>query len=192
MILIIDNYDSFVETLARYVREAGHETRVLRNDAYTVEEIVSLAPDSIVMSPGPYTPEQAGVCRSLPQHLPATPILGVCLGHLAIAEAYGGRTVPAATPIHGRATPVTHDRSPLFHDVPSPFGAGRYHALLADIALTDLIASAWSSDGELMAFRHPENPHLGVQFHPESLLTEGGRTIMANFLSLTGDQDAMA
>ena len=192
MILIIDNYDSFVETLARYVREAGHETRVVRNDACTAEEIIGLAPDGIIMSPGPYTPEQAGVCRALPVRLPTTPMLGVCLGHLAIAEAYGGRTVPAATPIHGRPTPVTHDRSPLFHDVCSPFQAGRYHALLADIALTDLIATAWSSDGALMAFCHPENPHLGVQFHPESLLTEGGRTIMANFLSLTGGHDAVA
>ncbi|MEO1658597.1 MAG: aminodeoxychorismate/anthranilate synthase component II [Pseudomonadota bacterium] len=192
MILIVDNYDSFVETLARYVREAGQETRVVRNDTLSTAEIVALAPRGVVMSPGPYTPDQAGVCRSLPAALPGTPILGVCLGHLAIAEAYGGATVSADTPIHGRATPLTHDRSALFEGVPSPFDAGRYHALLADITSTDLIPSAWSNDGELMAFRHADRPHLGVQFHPESLLTQGGRMIMANFLALTEGRDAVA
>ncbi|MEM6746736.1 MAG: aminodeoxychorismate/anthranilate synthase component II [Pseudomonadota bacterium] len=192
MILIIDNYDSFVETLARYVREAGYEARVMRNDTLSAEEVAALSPKGVVMSPGPYTPARAGVCRSLPSALAATPILGVCLGHLAIAEAYGGRTVPAATPIHGRSTPVTHDRSKLFDGVPSPFEAGRYHALLADLASTALIASAWSADGELMAFRHPERPHLGVQFHPESLLTDGGRTLMENFLAMTGGSRALA
>ncbi|MEO1041112.1 MAG: aminodeoxychorismate/anthranilate synthase component II [Pseudomonadota bacterium] len=192
MILIIDNYDSFVETLARYVREAGYKTQVVRHDDLSTEEIAALDPQGVVLSPGPYTPDEAGVCRSLPCVLPRTPILGVCLGHLAIAEAYGGATVPARTPIHGRATAVTHDGSALFADVPCPFDAGRYHALIADITATDLIPSAWSETEELMAFRHPASPHLGVQFHPESLLTEGGRSIMENFLAMTGESDAVA
>ncbi|MEM7741803.1 MAG: aminodeoxychorismate/anthranilate synthase component II [Pseudomonadota bacterium] len=191
MILILDNYDSFVETLARYVREAGYATQVVRNDALSTEDIVAVHPAGIVLSPGPYTPSQAGVCRSVPRALPNTPVLGVCLGHLAIAEAYGGSTIPADTPIHGQTSAVRHDGSPLFDGVPSPFRAGRYHALIADIATTKLVACAWSEGGELMAFRHLINPHIGVQFHPESLLTEGGRSIMGNFLSMTGGGDAV-
>ena len=192
MILIVDNYDSFVETLARYVRESGSPTKVVRNDALSLDEIHALGADGVVLSPGPYTPKEAGVCRDLPLVLPRVPILGVCLGHLAIAEAYGGRTVPAHVPIHGRATPVTHDGSSLFRGVANPFAAGRYHALIADVTGTDLIATAWSETRELMAFRHPRNPHVGVQFHPESLLTEAGRMIIENFLTMTGGKNALA
>lgn len=184
MILVIDNYDSFVETLARYVREAGHPTRVVRNDGLCADAIARLAPRGVLLSPGPYGPAEAGVCLDLPAALPATPMLGVCLGHLAIAEAYGSRTVRARTPMHGRASPVVHDGSDLFASVPSPFSAGRYHALVSDIEGTGLLPSAWSETGELMAFRHPSRPHLGVQFHPESILTPHGRTLLGNFLRL--------
>lgn len=183
MILVIDNYDSFVETLARYVREAGHETQVVRNDRMTVEAIAgAMRPDAVILSPGPYGPDRAGVSRELPLALPETPILGVCLGHLAIAEAYGGKTVRARVPMHGRASSIRHEGDALFNCVPSPFEAGRYHALVAAIRGTNLVPTAWSEDGELMAFRHPERPHIGVQFHPESILTPAGRTMLGNFL----------
>ena len=182
MILIIDNYDSFVETLARYVREAGHATKVVRNDALSVEEIVALAPRGIIISPGPYGPAAAGVSRHLPGALPDTPQLGVCLGHLAIAEAYGGKTIAAREPVHGRATPMQHESGGLFQGVPNRFDAARYHALLADIAGTDLVPDVWSEGGELMSFHHPEHPHFGVQFHPESVLTKDGRTIIVNYV----------
>lgn len=183
MILIVDNYDSFVETLARYVREEGAETRVVRNDALTPAEIVALRPRAVLLSPGPYAPSRAGVCKALPEALPTTPILGVCLGHLAVAEAYGGRIVGAREPIHGRATAILHDGAALFAGVPYRFDAGRYHALIADISQTELRATAWSEDGAVMAFAHPRRPHQGVQFHPESVLTPDGRTMIRNFLA---------
>lgn len=184
MILIVDNYDSFVETLARYVREAGYETVIVRNDAYAPGDIAAMHAQAVILSPGPYGPGEAGVCRALPDLLRGTPLLGVCLGHLAIAEAYGGRTVPSPTPVHGRATPVRHDGDPLFKGVPSPFEAGRYHALASDITSTDLQPTAWAGDETLMALRHPDRPHRGVQFHPESVLTLHGRTIIGNFLKM--------
>ena len=182
MILIVDNYDSFVETLARYVREAGFSTRVVRNDALTAEECAALSPRGVILSPGPYGPAEAGVCLALPALLPSVPILGVCLGHLAIAEAYGGRTVRAGQPVHGRASAIRHEGDKLFAGLPNPFDAGRYHALVSDITGTELQPVAWSDDGELMAFRHPLRPHVGVQFHPESVLTPQGRLILHNFL----------
>ena len=182
MILIIDNYDSFVETLARYVREAGFETRVVRNDALTVQEAQDHAPDGVLLSPGPYGPAEAGVCKDLPGALSGTPILGVCLGHLAIAEAYGGETIPARMPRHGQASAIRHEGDPLFRGLSNPFEAGRYHALVASIRGTDLQPLAWSEDGELMAFRHASRPHVGVQFHPESILTPQGRVLLSNFL----------
>ena len=134
------------------------------------------------MSPGPYGPEASGVCVSLPTALPETPVLGVCLGHLAMAEAYGGATVRAQTPIHGQATPIHHEGDGILAGLPTPFEAGRYHALISDISGTELLPTAWSSGGELMAFRHAARPHFGVQFHPESVLTPDGRSIIANFL----------
>ncbi|MEM9810020.1 MAG: aminodeoxychorismate/anthranilate synthase component II [Pseudomonadota bacterium] len=184
MILVLDNYDSFVETLARYIREAGFATEIVRSDVLSQEDIAHAKPEAIVMSPGPYGPDRAGICRDLPSLFPKLPMLGVCLGHLAIAENYGARTVPARSPIHGRSTKTQHDGSHLFVGVPNPFLAGRYHALISDIEGTDLVSTAWSND-ELMAFRHPQHPHFGVQFHPESLLTEGGRAIVRNFLTST-------
>ncbi|GGY55483.1 anthranilate synthase component II [Parvularcula lutaonensis] len=184
MILIIDNYDSFVETLARYVREAGFATDVVRNDQLTVEDVAEIAPGGMILSPGPYTPAEAGICRALPPAFPDTPILGVCLGHLAIAEAYGGRTVRARTPMHGRPSAISHTGDPLFAGLANPFQAGRYHALVSDIADTDLRETARSEDDELMAFRHNARPHVGVQFHPESILTPEGRRLLGNFLEL--------
>ena len=182
MILIIDNYDSFVETLARYVREAGFETRVVRNDAISVEDAKSLSPRGVILSPGPYGPAEAGCSKDLPLALHQTPILGVCLGHLAIAEAYGGKTVPARQPMHGQASAIRHEGDRLFEGLSNPFDAGRYHALVASIEGTDLVPTAWSEDGELMAFRHPTRPHVGVQFHPESILTPSGRKLLSNVL----------
>jgi anthranilate synthase component 2/para-aminobenzoate synthetase component 2 len=184
MIVVIDNYDSFVETLARYLRELGQETMVVRNDAMTAGELSAVGPSGIVISPGPYGPERAGVSRALPEVLPETPILGVCLGHLAIAESYGGTTRRAGTPVHGRASAIRHDGSRLFAGLPSPFPAGRYHALVTDIDGTVLLPTAFSDDGELMAFAHPERPHFGVQFHPESVLTPRGRRLLQNFLEV--------
>lgn len=185
MILVIDHYDSFVETLARYLREAGRETRVVRHDALSTDEAVAMRPEAVVLSPGPYGPAETRVSMSLPEAMPATPILGVCLGHLVIAEVYGGRTVRARTPIHGRATAMRHEGDPLFRGVPEQFAAGRYHALVAQVRGTPLRPTAWSADGELMAFRHRRRPHIGVQFHPESVLTPHGRRMLANFLEET-------
>jgi anthranilate synthase component 2/para-aminobenzoate synthetase component 2 len=184
MIVIIDNEDSFVETLARYVREAGHETRILPQAATCVADVEALSPRGVILSPGPYAPAQAPLCLALPKAMPHLPILGVCLGHLAIAEAYGGRTVGAAEPVHGRASHVRHEGDRLFSGLPNPFAAGRYHALVAHVRGTVLQPTAWSEDGELMAFRHPGRPHYGVQFHPESVLTLDGRTLLGNFLGM--------
>lgn len=184
MILVVDHYDSFVETLARYLREAGADTQVVRHDRLTADEAAAMAPRAVILSPGPYGPAQTGVSQQLPASMPETPILGVCLGHLTIAEAYGGRTVRARTPIHGRSTPINHEGDRLFAGVPMQFEAGRYHALVSQIRGTSLVPTAWSQDGELMAFRHPSRPHFGVQFHPESVLTPDGRRILSNFLRM--------
>jgi anthranilate synthase component 2/para-aminobenzoate synthetase component 2 len=183
MILVIDNQDSFVETLARYVREAGCETLLRRHDDLTAREVAErIRPQAVILSPGPYTPAESPLSLELPNGLPGTPILGVCLGHLAIAEAYGGQTIPARQPVHGRASLVHHEGDLLFEGLPEPFEAGRYHALVSHIRGAPLKPIAWSEDGELMAFRHTERPHIGVQFHPESVLTPGGRRLLSNFL----------
>lgn len=179
-VLVLDLRDSFVETLARYAREAGAETRVVRCDALSVAEAVTLEPDGVILSPGPGRPVGAGIALGLIGALPATPILGVCLGHQAIAEAYGGRTVSSPEPMHGRSSLVRHEGDPLFAGVASPFPAARYHSLLAEPGPV-LREVAWS-DGLCMAARHPERPHVGVQFHPESLLTEGGHAMIENFV----------
>lgn len=186
MILIIDNYDSFVHTLARYIREAGAETTVLRHDALSAAAFVALGPRAVVLSPGPRTPREAGVCLELLSVLPRTiPMLGVCLGCQALSEAFGGRTLRARRPLHGEASLIRHDGSGVLAGVSSPIEAGRYHSLIADIPeCGPLIANAWSEEGEIMGLRHIEAPWHGVQFHPESVLTPAGRTIIANFLAL--------
>jgi anthranilate synthase component 2/para-aminobenzoate synthetase component 2 len=188
VILIIDNYDSFVHNLARYLREAGAETEVARNDAATARALIEARPDAVVLSPGPKAPADAGLCLSLIDLLPeTTPLLGVCLGHQCLVEAFGGRTRRAARPLHGEASPIVHDGSGIFAGLASPVAGGRYHSLISELAdASPLIGCAWSEEGELMGVRHATAPWFGVQFHPESLLTPDGRAMIANFLGFVG------
>ncbi|MEO1252138.1 MAG: aminodeoxychorismate/anthranilate synthase component II [Pseudomonadota bacterium] len=184
MIIVIDNYDSFSDNLARYVREAGAGARLLRNDAESVDTIVGMRPAGVILSPGPGAPKDAGVCLSLLSALPATtPLLGVCLGHLCLVEACGGATIRAAAPLHGEASLVRHTREGIFEDVASPTPVGRYHALIgAPAPSSPLKQTAWTDDGAVMAVAHEARPWFGVQFHPESLLTLEGRRMIDNFL----------
>ncbi len=184
MILIIDNYDSFVQNLARYVREAGWPALVLRNDAGHAEDLLQISPDAVIISPGPNTPAQAGVSMQIIRQLSRlTPLLGVCLGHQCLIEGFGGRTLRAREPLHGEASPIRHDAAGIFEGLENPMLAGRYHSLVSELpAAGPLIPCAWSERGELMAVRHATAPWHGVQFHPESLLTLAGRRIVSNFL----------
>ena len=185
MILVIDHYDSFVETLARYVREAGHEARIINQDAMGALEIAALNPTAIIFSPGPGGPDNTGVSVPLIKLLSGhVPMLGVCLGHLAIAAAFGGMVGRAAEPLHGKASPVTHDATPLFDGLENPFDAGRYHALIVAQLPDCLTATAHSEAREIMALEHVGAPIYGVQFHPESVLTPQGRKLISNFLKL--------
>lgn len=189
MVLLIDNYDSFVHNLARYFRQLGAETRVERNDALSVEEAVSLAPGHLVVSPGPRTPRDAGISAALVAALgPTTPTLGVCLGHQCIAAAYGGEVVPSPRPTHGRASPIRHTGEGIFAGLPQPMTVGRYHSLSVPRASLpwELEVAAETEEGEVMAVRHREHPVWGVQFHPESVLTEHGHGLLRNFLALRG------
>jgi para-aminobenzoate synthetase component 2 len=186
MILVIDNYDSFVHNLARYVRELGGDAVVRRNDEVTLAEIEALAPSHIILSPGPCSPDEAGISTDVVRRFgPSTPILGVCLGHQCIGAAYGADIVRAGRPVHGRTSPVTHDGSSLFTGLPSPLRAARYHSLV--IARSSLpavlreIASA-ADDGEIMAVEHRTHSVVGVQFHPESAASEYGYTMLDRFL----------
>jgi anthranilate synthase/aminodeoxychorismate synthase-like glutamine amidotransferase len=192
MILIIDNYDSFVHNLARYVREAGRATMVVRNDAGTAGDLLQCDPEAVILSPGPKAPQDAGVCLSLIRTLSrSAPLLGVCLGHQCLVEAFGGRTVKSIEPLHGEASFIRHDGDGLFAGVENPFPAGRYHSLVSELAEGGpLVACATSARGELMAVRHRTAPWHGVQFHPESLLTPAGRTLIGNFLSEIGRKAA--
>lgn len=188
MILLIDNYDSFVFNVARYLTELGQQVEVVRNDAMTVAEIERRRPDALVISPGPCSPNEAGISldaiRALSGRLP---ILGICLGHQCIGQAFGGRVVRARTPMHGRASQVRHQGTDVFRGLPSPFPAGRYHSLAVEIDEdSDLVPTAWTADGEIMGLRHHEHPTFGVQFHPESVLTGNGYDLLANFLRLAG------
>ncbi|MCO6456662.1 MAG: aminodeoxychorismate/anthranilate synthase component II [Pirellulaceae bacterium] len=185
MILLIDNYDSFVYNLARYFERLGQATRVVRNDAITVEQIGRLNPAAVVLSPGPCTPRQAGCSLEVAAALAGRiPLLGVCLGHQTLAEALGGRTVRAPRPMHGRTSQVRHDGQGVFRGLPQPLTVCRYHSLMVDpLAVPDdLQVTAWSDDGVIMALRHRTFPLVGVQFHPEAVLTEGGYVLLANFL----------
>ncbi len=187
MILLIDNYDSFVHNLARYVRHLGWETRVLRNDAITLGEIIEDMPSGIILSPGPCTPAESGVCMDIIRHLgPRLPILGVCLGHQCIGEIYGGQTIRAPEPVHGDTSMIEHNGEGLFMGLPNPLEGARYHSLIAQMnADTELEITAQTEDRIPMAFAHKTHPVYGVQFHPESILTESGLDIMRNFLMLT-------
>lgn len=187
MLLLIDNYDSFTYNLAQYFGELGGQVLVRRNDAISLQEIAALAPDHICISPGPCTPREAGISREVILHFGATiPILGVCLGHQCIAEAYGGKVVRAEQPMHGKLSSIRHNGDALFRDLPNPFEAGRYHSLVVERRSFPacLEITATTCDGVIMALRHRQFPVHGVQFHPESVLTADGRKILARFLSL--------
>ena len=186
MILVINNYDSFVETLARYLREAGEETRLVRNDAADAKSLLAVRPRGVVLSPGPRTPLEAGVCLDLLGRLdPRTPVLGVCLGHQCLGAFAGGATRRAIRPLHGEASLIRHDGTGLLAGLPSPFAAGRYHSLTTTLPETGaFVANAWSEEGEIMGLRRRDAPWHGVQFHPESLLTPSGRAIIGAFAAL--------
>lgn len=186
MILLIDNYDSFVFNLARYVGELGYAREVVRNDAVTLEQIETLAPEAIILSPGPCTPKEAGISNAVIASLGARiPILGVCLGHQCIAEVYGGLVVRARRPMHGKTSLVSHDGRGVFKGLPNPLRVTRYHSLVAAPGRvpSELEVSALSPEGEIMGLRHRTHPIEGVQFHPEAVLTERGHDLLANFLT---------
>jgi anthranilate synthase component 2 len=189
MILVIDNYDSFTYNLVHYLNELGAETVVHRNDALTVQEALGLHPEAVLLSPGPCAPDQAGICLPLLRGAPEDlAILGVCLGHQAIGQAYGGDVVRAKSIMHGKTSQIHHADKGLFKGLPNPFIATRYHSLAVDRATLpdDLEVTAWTEDGEIMGFQHRTRPVFGVQFHPESIATEGGHQLLDNFLDLAG------
>ena len=189
MILIIDNYDSFVYNLDRYFRELGCETSVVRHDALGIEEISRLEPEAIIISPGPCTPDESGISTDVVRQLgKSIPILGVCLGYQCIVSAFGGKIIRAQEAVHGRVSEIYHQGSSLFQGIPSPFSATRYHSLVMDESLLpeELTVTARTDDGVPMAISHQEFPVYGVQFHPESILTQYGHQILANFLTLAG------
>ena len=193
MILLIDNYDSFTYNLAQYLGELGEEVRVVRNDAISVEEIGRVAPTRIVISPGPCTPNEAGISLDVVrQYAGRIPILGVCLGHQAIGQAFGGKIVGAKTIMHGKISKIFHDEAGLFAGVENPFEATRYHSLVVEAGLLpdvlEVTAKTW--DDEIMGLRHrgyagSRAPVEGVQFHPESIMTKAGKRLLSNFLDLT-------
>jgi anthranilate synthase/aminodeoxychorismate synthase-like glutamine amidotransferase len=188
MILVIDNYDSFVHNLARYFEELGERTLVVRNDAITANEVGGLAPSAIALSPGPCAPAQAGVTLDVIRRWgDRIPILGVCLGHQAIGEAYGAR-ISRGRPCHGRSSRVLHDERGVFRGIPNPFLAGRYHSLIIDPRTVpdELEVTATSEDGVILGIRHRRHAVEGVQFHPESVLTEHGHRLLENFLDAYG------
>ena len=185
MVLMIDNYDSFTFNLVQYFGELGAEVRVVRNDAMSVDEVVAIAPSAVVISPGPCAPDQAGISLALIRRLAGTvPILGVCLGHQAIGQAFGGRVVRAKRVMHGKVSRVSHDGSGVFAHLPEDFAATRYHSLVVERAtLPDCLdVTAQSEDGEIMGLRHRRFAVEGVQFHPEALLTEHGHRLLQNFI----------
>ena len=185
MILLIDNYDSFVYNLARYVRELGEQPVVRRHDATTLQEIETLQPSDIIISPGPCTPGEAGISTDVVRRFgPSTPILGVCLGHQCIGAAYGAGIVRAGRPMHGKASRIHHDASGLFAGLPNPFAAARYHSLVISRSglPAELRVTASAEDGEIMAVEHARHPVIGLQFHPESVLTAYGYVLLDRFL----------
>lgn len=185
MLLVIDNYDSFTYNLVQYIEELGAHTHVVRNDKITVPEIAELRPDHIVISPGPCTPNEAGISLSAILEFGETiPVLGVCLGHQSIGQCYGGKVVRARQVMHGKTSDIFHNGNQLFTGVPSPFNATRYHSLIVqrDSIPDDLEVIAWTEDDIVMGLCHRKYPVWGVQFHPESILTTCGKTILRNFL----------
>ena len=185
MILIIDNYDSFVHNIARYVRELGREARVVRNDALAPEEVGKGA-EAVIISPGPCTPNEAGGSLAIIRELARkVPIFGICLGHQCIGQAFGGRITRAKRPLHGEASEISHGSEGIFAGIPDRFSAGRYHSLIVELdGESPLKVTARSEDGEIMGLEHRDHPIFGVQFHPESVLTEHGHDLLRNFLNL--------
>jgi anthranilate synthase component 2 len=189
MILVIDNYDSFTYNLVHYLNELGADTTVYRNDALSVTEALGLKPAAVLLSPGPKAPDQAGICLPLLEAAPADlPILGVCLGHQAIGQAFGGEVIRAKAVMHGKVSKVRHNDKGIFNGLPNPFTATRYHSLAVrrEDLPADLEVTAWTDDGEIMGVQHKTRPIFGVQFHPESIATEGGHQMLANFMDLAG------
>lgn len=187
MLLIIDNYDSFTYNLVQYFGEMGVETGVVRNDAVGVDDIRRMAPERICISPGPCTPNEAGISCAVIRELGAnTPILGVCLGHQAIGQVYGGEVVRAGRLMHGKVSPIHHHGQGVFAGLPNPFEATRYHSLIVrrESVPECLELTAWTDEGEVMGLQHRQHPVHGVQFHPESILTREGKRLLANFLAL--------
>ena len=185
MVLMIDNYDSFTWNLVQYLQVLGAEVRVVRNDELSVAQIEALAPERIVISPGPCTPAEAGISVEVIRRFGAeTPILGVCLGHQAIGQAFGGRIVHAKRVMHGKTSPIHHEGKGVFAGLPNPLTATRYHSLVIERESlpSSLEITAWTDDGEIMGVRHRSHPVEGVQFHPESILTESGHDLLRNFL----------
>jgi len=188
MLLMIDNYDSFTYNLVQYFGELGEDVRVIRNDRISLEEIENLGPERIVISPGPCSPEEAGISvAAIRKFAGKIPILGVCLGHQAIGAAFSGKVIRSACLMHGKTSPIHHDGRELFKGLPNPFEATRYHSLIVERSTLPecLEVTAWVAEGEIMGLRHRELPLWGVQFHPESILTVGGMDILANFLEMT-------
>lgn len=187
MLLIIDNYDSFTYNLVQYFGELGAEMKIIRNDAMSVAEISALQPSRICISPGPCTPNEAGVsCAVIEAFGPHIPILGVCLGHQSIGQVYGGDVIRADRLMHGKTSPIHHNGTSVFQGVPSPFEATRYHSLIVkrETLPECLEITAWTAEDEIMGLRHKQYPVHGVQFHPESILTQEGMHLLKNFLSL--------
>jgi anthranilate synthase component 2 len=189
MLLVIDNYDSFTYNLVHFVEELGAQTQVVRNDALSAEAALALKPQAVILSPGPCTPNEAGICLDLIAKAPKDlPILGVCLGHQAIGQAFGGKVISARAIMHGKLSPVTHTGGGVFKGLPSPFTATRYHSLAVrrEDMPADLIVDAETADGEVMGLHHRDRPIFGVQFHPESIASEHGKPLLANFLRTAG------
>lgn len=189
MILVVDNYDSFTYNLVHYLNELGAQTRVVRNDALSAADAIALKPEAVLLSPGPCTPDEAGICLDLIKSAPDDlPILGVCLGHQSIGQAFGGDVIRAKALMHGKTSQIHHDNTGVFAGLPNPFTATRYHSLAVkrDTLPNSLKVTAWTDDGEIMGLAHAARPIHGVQFHPESILTEGGHKLLANFLDMAG------
>ena len=187
MILVVDNYDSFTWNLVHYLAELGAETRVVRNDDLTAAEAWALKPEAVLLSPGPCTPNEAGICLAILDTAPLEmPIFGVCLGHQAMGQAFGGEVIRAKALMHGKTSPIEHEGKSVFAGLPSPFTATRYHSLaVRRETLPDVLeVTAWTADGEIMGLAHKSRPIHGVQFHPESIATEHGHDLLANFLDL--------
>ena len=189
MILVVDNYDSFTYNLVHYLAELGADTHVIRNDDLSAAEAIALRPEAILLSPGPCSPNEAGICLDLLSSAPADlPIFGVCLGHQAMGQAFGGEVIRAKQLMHGKTSPIHHQGRSIFKGLPSPFTATRYHSLAVrrESLPDDLEVTAWTEDGEIMGLAHKTRPIHGVQFHPESIATEHGHEMLANFLDLAG------